>query len=352
VTTLTSGVPVPDLGAPTGDETFYKIDVPAGRDFLTITLSGGTGDCDLYVKRGSKPTVSSYDYWSYLKGNNETVEVISPAAATWYIMLRADQAYAGVTLLATYGVVGGSGNVFTADPNCVALWRFDAEELFADSIGLNTLTNEGAQVEPVDSQEGSAAAAFEANEQDWMSINDNDLSYGFPTKNGDTNVEMSICFWMKPTGFSYENTIISKYLIATGDRSWRIYLSNRTFTTGLLKIGLGTGSGTTFNTYKFDQPEQELNVDHWYHVAFTYRDADKSYHVRVWDATADALLFDAVGTAVYRIAVNDAPILLGNLPLEARYFDGLLDEMVVFKDVLTSDEIDEIRLGSYGAGKP
>jgi hypothetical protein len=163
---------------------------------------------------------------------------------------------------------------------------------------------------------------------------------------------MSICFWMKANSFAYESTIISKYLIATDDRSWRIFLSNESLATGTLNIGLGTGSGSTFNTYEFDEPEQVLNADRWYHVAFTYRDSDKEYHIRVWDDTAGVLLFDAVGTATWRIAVNDAPIFFGTLPLEARYFDGLLDEVVVFKDVLTSHEIDQIRQGSYGSGAP
>ena len=351
MTALDNGVPVPGLIGVGGAEAFYKIDVPAGQDFLSIAIAGGIGDCDLYVRRGSKPTVSSYDYRPYLKGNDETVDVISPAGATWYIMLRANEPYAGVTLLASYGVIGG-GNVFAADPNCVALWRFEEGQLRTDDIGSNRLANKGVQTDQVDYQEGSAAAQFHSNELDWMSIDNDALSPDFPTKSGDANVEMSICFWMKANTFSYENTIISKYLIATDDRSWRIFAGNRTFTTGILKIGLGTGSGSTFNTYKFDEPEQELNVDQWYHVAFTYRDADKQYHVRVWDETAGAVLFDAEGTAAYRIAVGDAPIVLGTLPLESRHFNGLLDEMVVFKDILTSDEIDRIRQGSYGHGKP
>ena len=65
---------------------------------------------------------------------------------------------------------------------------------------------------------------------------------------------------------------------------------------------------------------------------FTYRDEDKTYHVRVWDATEGGLLYDVTGTAPYRLAVNDAPIVLGDLPMKSRHFDGVLDEMVVFKE--------------------
>jgi hypothetical protein len=111
---------------------------------------------------------------------------------------------------------------------------------------------------------------------------------------------------------------------------------------------LGTGVGATCNTYTFDAPDQRLAVNHWYHVAFTYRDADLSYHVRIWDATAGVLAYDVVGTAKGRLAVNSGPVVLGNLPLEERYFDGWLDEVVLFNDILTTAEIDLIRQGAYG----
>ena len=59
--------------------------VPAGQDFLTIETSGGTGDCDMHVKKGSKPTTSSYDYRPYLIGNNESVEIVKKGCPSWAV---------------------------------------------------------------------------------------------------------------------------------------------------------------------------------------------------------------------------------------------------------------------------
>ena len=101
-TALTNGVAVTGISGAAGSEMFYKIDVPAGQDTLQISTSGGTGDVDLYVRRGSQPTTTSYDYRPYKVGNNETVDVNNPAAGTWYIMLRGYSSYSGVTLKATY----------------------------------------------------------------------------------------------------------------------------------------------------------------------------------------------------------------------------------------------------------
>jgi hypothetical protein len=67
----------------------------------------------------------------------------------------------------------------------------------------------------------------------------------------------------------------------------------------------------------------------------------------VWDSTAATLLFDQTGIATARMAVTDAPLVLGNVPLMSAYYDGLLDEVVVFNDVLTVEEIDRIRQGNY-----
>lgn len=110
VTTLTNGQAVTNLSGSTGNWAYYKLVVPASQTSLTIATSGGSGDVDLYVKRGALPTSSSYDYRPYQSGNNETVSVSSPTAGDWYIGLYAYSTYSGVTLQGTYS---GSTPTFT-----------------------------------------------------------------------------------------------------------------------------------------------------------------------------------------------------------------------------------------------
>lgn len=107
VTTLTNGQTVSNISGATGSWTNYKITVPSGQSQLKITMSGGTGDADLYVKLGSQPTSTSYDYRPYLSGNAETVTVTNPAAGDWYISLNAYAAFSGVSLNATYSASTG-----------------------------------------------------------------------------------------------------------------------------------------------------------------------------------------------------------------------------------------------------
>ncbi|MEK8031449.1 M4 family metallopeptidase [Ideonella sp. DXS29W] len=120
-TVLTNGTPVSGLSGASGSQTFFKIDVPAGQSTLTITISGGTGDVDLYTKLGARPTLSTYDCRPYQSGNAETCTVTSPAAGTYYVMLNGYSAYSGVTLTATYSGTGGGGDPLLTNGQAITI---------------------------------------------------------------------------------------------------------------------------------------------------------------------------------------------------------------------------------------
>jgi len=101
-TVLCSGSTVTGLSATTGNwSTYYSIVVPSGASKLTVSISGGTGDGDLYVRKSYHPTLSSYTCRPYLTGNNETCTISSPAAGTYFIAVEAYATYSGVTLKTT-----------------------------------------------------------------------------------------------------------------------------------------------------------------------------------------------------------------------------------------------------------
>jgi len=100
--TLTNGVPVTGISVGTGASKVYTITVPSGRTSLTIKTSGGTGDADVYVSRGSAPTTSSYQWYSDNYGNTESITISYPTAGTYYIMLYGYSAASGDSLTASY----------------------------------------------------------------------------------------------------------------------------------------------------------------------------------------------------------------------------------------------------------
>lgn len=98
---LVSGVPKTDLMAPAGKLEYFRVTVPAGATELVVTISGGSGDADLYVMFGSQPNYDDFDCRPWLLGNEEECTFTNPNAGTWHIMLDAYEAYSGLTLEAT-----------------------------------------------------------------------------------------------------------------------------------------------------------------------------------------------------------------------------------------------------------
>jgi vibriolysin len=111
--TLTSGTPVTGLSDASGGQKFWSLAVPAGQSTLTFTISGGSGDADLYVQSGVKPTETTYLCRPYKSGNAETCTITAPAAGTYWVMLDAYSAYSGVTLTGTYSAASGGDPFLT-----------------------------------------------------------------------------------------------------------------------------------------------------------------------------------------------------------------------------------------------
>ena len=99
---LQNGVPVTSLSGTSGTSLAYTVAVPSGRSQLRVTIAGGSGDADLYVRSGSAPTDTVYNCRPYLSGNNETCTINAPAAGTWHVRVKAYSTFSGVTLTAQY----------------------------------------------------------------------------------------------------------------------------------------------------------------------------------------------------------------------------------------------------------
>ena len=103
--TLVSGTNVTGVSG-TGDrgtQKLFKIIVPAGATSLSIVLSGGTGDVDLYLQQGTPPGIVSYDLTtstcaSENGGTGENCTIANPVPGTWFVMLALWDPYAGVTI--------------------------------------------------------------------------------------------------------------------------------------------------------------------------------------------------------------------------------------------------------------
>jgi len=104
VPTLSSGDSVV-LSGSAGDELVYSVTLPFDGTLLTVDMSGGTGDADLYLRGGELATLADYDCRPYLdKTNDEECVVATPTGSTYYITIRGYSDFADATLSLAYAL--------------------------------------------------------------------------------------------------------------------------------------------------------------------------------------------------------------------------------------------------------
>lgn len=93
-----SDLALTNLSANKSEWAYYQLDLPDCVTSFEVSMSGGTGDADLYVKYGDQPTASSYDCRPFETGNDEICQFSSPETGTYYIGTYAYKDFSGVTL--------------------------------------------------------------------------------------------------------------------------------------------------------------------------------------------------------------------------------------------------------------
>lgn len=237
-------------------------------------------------------------------------------------------------------------NDFSGDTNCVAEWRVNNGALTTDSKGTNTLNDYATvQTDTVDYKEGDASAYCQLTNTEHFYLTDAELDTGFPVKNGGTGT-FSVCYWFKADSLPNNSGHVTKWDAANNERTFMTKTGSTT-----LQAYIGHTSGTGFELLS---GTLTVTTGRWYHVGFTYDAGDKTWKFRVWDddgGGTPAIVLNASGTATNTISVTASNFGIGAYfgnDTPANYFDGNLDEVVFFKDILSTDDIDAIRQGSYG----
>jgi hypothetical protein len=76
----------------------FAIDVPGGATELSLSMSGGTGDADLYLRQGTPATLANWDYRPFFAGNTEEIVVEDPDPGMWFVLINAYTSFSGVDL--------------------------------------------------------------------------------------------------------------------------------------------------------------------------------------------------------------------------------------------------------------
>lgn len=99
-TPVSAGATLTGLGAQENVELIYLLDLPVSATNLTVELSGGTGDVDLFMKAGVRPT-NRDDYNDCQSGSPTTTERCQLTGVTpgsYHILLHAFSTFSGTTM--------------------------------------------------------------------------------------------------------------------------------------------------------------------------------------------------------------------------------------------------------------
>ena len=241
-------------------------------------------------------------------------------------------------------------NDFSGDSALQAHHSFESGALTTDSSGnsntlslVNTPTASATQY-----KEGSYSALIQRSNLEGFYILDSNLSSAFPLKNGDTNKKISSCGWIYfntlPTGIV--PYISGKWDSTNNKRSLLLLLNTNNY----WQFAIGYNGGNSTESLFLDTSAP--TTGRWYHWAYTLEDNGAGlgcdWKLVVWDDTASSKVVNTSGTSTNNINIEDGPFVLGHNYIGGfNNVDAYMDENVVFNDILTTGEIDQIRAGTY-----
>ena len=266
---------------------------------------------------------------------------------------------AGVLILLMASACGAA-NVFTSDPNFVALWNFESGALTTDSSGNgNTLTPTGSPAaDDVNFVQGVASCDFPATANDQFAIADASLPDGFPFKSNDISLQISVSCWFRFDDDLAEGEFRGLWSKDGGSKYTIACLLYRDANGRCLRMLGGYNSGNSYRTWTINAANGEnapyLIEDQWYHLTVTYHGLTKSMMAYVWDGTTQTADGPAtIPNSGDTLNVEDSPFTVGKSGLTGcLYWNGQIDEVVVFNDILTEQQAIDIRSGTFGATSP
>jgi len=154
---LENNIPLTNLVGAKNSITNYKFIVPSEATSVTITSSGGTGDADLYIKKGAEPTTTSYDCRPYKNGNNETCNFTTNVSGEYFVQLNAYSNYSGLSLKASYeiGSTGGNSGSETNLSASTGNWVYYEVTVPAGATSFNVSIKDGSGDADLYLQQGS-----------------------------------------------------------------------------------------------------------------------------------------------------------------------------------------------------
>lgn len=136
--------------------------------------------------------------------------------------------------------------------------------------------------------------------------------------------DFSICFWMKLASLNITTQILVRQG-AGNTRSYNFTMLN----SNVVRFAVSSGA-----SWSYADHGTTLSSGTWYFVYGRFDDSANLIYVNVYGQTEASAFFS--GT-LYSGSNN---FYLGSTPTPSAYFDGYIDQLMLFNDYLTNDEVD------------
>jgi len=213
--------------------------------------------------------------------------------------------------------------------NIVGLWHLDEESgTRADESGNGNTLQDINTVLYGTGKIGNAAD-FELDNSEYLSIT-NALQTGL----GITG-EITICAWVKLETIGITQYMVSKFSATDDKRAYLFYVAvDNKLGFYLTPNGTTTGAGSALST-------DTLSAATWYHVAGTLNQTTDKIQVYI-----DGLANGSTASYTTDIYDNAKKFLISAMDDSggvAQFFDGLIDEVIVWNTCLTAGEVLQVK---------
>ncbi len=298
------------------------------KDYWSFTTSGGALSITMTGGQNVVPVLEIRDSGDSLVATSSGGVLSHTLSAGDYFLVAkssGDYGYCGTYVL-NGSITGGSGVALT--DNLISYWKLD--EASGNAVDANSTNNLTAANAPGSTTGilGNARTFVAASTQYFTKADNADLSTG--------DIDFTIQAWVKLTSKSAAMAFVGKWG-SVSNNEFLLYYDNSgdRFNFIVTPLGVGAGAaGVTANN--FGSPP--LNT--WIHLIAKHDSVNNVLSITVNDGTPD--------TNSYAAGVFDGtdPFEFGRTSDGGAYLNGVLDEVGLWKRILTGPEVTQL----YGSG--
>lgn len=230
----------------------------------------------------------------------------------------------------------------TLDPNNIGWWKFDAGVVWVNEVVGGPLFTPTASDpnDAVNKIEGTGSA--QDTNANGLYMSNASAPASCMLKSTGTSTQFSMTFWAKTDTTEFPiNYVFKKGGSGAGGRCFALYYGNGGQTLSFFQ------SHDATNREYFDSGQAQT-AGQWYHYGIVYDKTAKTIWLRMYGATEDSVLVAwKTTTFTNTIAITTGNFGIMEEGISGYYMKGNVDEMQWYDDLLTADEIDAIRGGTY-----